>query len=517
MLRVMTRTATADALHEPSPAYRPDPDLRTILGHHFGYDDFREPQERIITDALAGRDVLALLPTGAGKSLCFQLTALAREGTAIVVSPLIALMKDQVDALQRRGIAAAAINSSLEYRELQECRRKAAAGEYRLIYVAPERLMTPDFHALISSLKLSLVAIDEAHCISHWGHDFRPEYRRLAELRERFPDVPFMALTATATERVREDIIAQLRLRDPAVHVASFNRPNLRYWVRPKKKAYDQLRDFIRRLHGRPGIVYCYTRRMTESLAERLRNDGIKARAYHAGMTPSQRQQYQDMFVTEKVHVICATIAFGMGIDKANVRFVAHYDMPKNIESYYQETGRAGRDGETSWCVLFYSPGDAVKHQVHAEEHDDPEVREAALKQIEEMSSFAESGGCRRRRLLAYFGERFEARNCAGCDNCHGESKPPRPEKGNTAPSDEPEFDGTLFERLRALRKRLAEERGVPAFIIFRDSVLMSMSQLKPLDGPALARINGIGPRKLQEHGMAFLREIREYVKEVSR
>jgi ATP-dependent DNA helicase RecQ len=513
----MTRTATVDAFHETSPAYGPGTDLRAILRHRFGYDDFREPQERIITDALAGRDVLALLPTGAGKSLCFQLTALAREGTAIVVSPLIALMKDQVDALQRRGIPATAINSSLEYREPQERRRKAAAGEYRLIYVALERLMTPDFHTLISSLNLSLVAIDEAHCISHWGHDFRPEYRRLAELRERFPAIPFMALTATATERVREDIIAQLRLRDPAVHVASFNRPNLRYWVRPKKKVYDQLRDFIRRLPGRPGIVYCHTRRMTESLAERLRNDGIKARAYHAGMPPAQRQQYQDMFVTEQVHVICATIAFGMGIDKANVRFVAHYDMPKNIESYYQETGRAGRDGETSWCVLFYSAGDAVKHQVHAEEHDDPEVREAALKQIKEMSSFAESGGCRRQRLLAYFGERYKTRNCAGCDNCHGESKRPRPSNGNAIPSGEAEFDGNLFERLRALRRRLAEERNVPPFVIFHDSVLKSMSQAVPKDGPELARIKGIGPRKLQEHGMAFLREIREYVEGVSR
>lgn len=513
----MTHAPTAPSLRETPPPYDPGTNLRGLLKHHFGYNDFREPQERIIADAVAGRDVLALLPTGAGKSLCFQLTALAHEGTAIVVSPLIALMKDQVDALQRRGIAATAINSSLEYRELQERCRRAATGAYRLLYIAPERLMTPDFLALVSRLDLSLVAIDEAHCISHWGHDFRPEYRRLAELRERFPDVPFMALTATATERVREDIIAQLRLRETAVHVASFNRPNLRYWVRPKKKAYDQLRDFIHRLPDRPGIVYCNTRRMTERLAERLRNDGIKARAYHAGMTPAQRQQYQDMFVTEKVHVICATIAFGMGIDKANVRFVAHYDMPKNIESYYQETGRAGRDGETCWCVLFYSSGDAVKHQVHAEEHEDPEVREAALKQIEEMSSFAESGGCRRRRLLAYFGERYDTRSCGGCDNCHGESKPPQPPKGNTAATDEPQFDNDLFERLRALRKRLAEERGVPAFIICRDSVLKSISQLKPLDGPSLATVKGISPRKLQEHGMAFLREIREYVEGASR
>jgi len=512
----MTHAATADTLREAQPDYRPATDVRSLLKRHFGYDDFREPQERIIADALAGRDVLALLPTGAGKSLCFQLTALAREGTAIVVSPLIALMKDQVDALQRRGIAATAINSSLSYPELQDRCQRAAAGQFRLLYVAPERLMVPNFLSLTSSINASLIAIDEAHCISHWGHDFRPEYRRLAELRERLPHVPFMALTATATGRVREDIIAQLGLRDPAVHVASFNRPNLRYWVRPKKKAYDQVRDFIRRLPGQPGIVYCHTRRMTESLAERLRNDGIKARAYHAGMTAAQRQQHQDMFVTENVHVICATIAFGMGIDKANVRFVAHYDMPKNVESYYQETGRAGRDGETSWCVLFYSPGDAVKHQVHAEEHDDPEVREAALKQIEEMSSFAESGGCRRRRLLAYFGEKYDRHNCGGCDNCRGEPKP-QPAKKKAAPSDEAEFDGRLFERLRALRKRLARESGVPAFIICRDSVLKSMSQLKPLDGPSLATVKGISPRKLQEHGMAFLSEIREYVQGASR
>ena len=489
-------------------------DLYTLLKRHFGYDEFREPQEQIIADSLAGRDVVALLPTGAGKSLCFQLSALAREGTAIVVSPLIALMKDQVDALKRRGIAATAINSSLPYPELQDRCRRAAAGEYRLLYVAPERLMTPEFLRLISGLNISLVAIDEAHCISHWGHDFRPEYRRLAELRERLPSVPFMALTATATARVREDIISQLGLHEPAVHVASFNRPNLRYWVRSKKKAYDQLRDFIRRLPRQPGIVYCHTRRQTESLAERLRADGIQARAYHAGMTPAQRQQHQDLFVSERVHVICATIAFGMGIDKANVRFVAHYDMPKNIESYYQETGRAGRDGDTSWCVLFYSPGDAVKHEIHAEEHDDPEVRRVALKQIQEMASLAESNDCRRKRLLAYFGEEFDAADCTGCDNCRAETNP-RP-TGASQPVAKPEeqFDGALFDRLKALRRRLADERDVPAFIIFHDSVLKAMSHTRPTDGPSLARIKGIGPTKLQEHGMAFLQEIREYCAE---
>lgn len=508
----MTPTAAANALGEASPGYAPAPDLHALLKRHFGYDSFREPQEQIITDSLAGRDVLALLPTGAGKSLCFQLTALACKGTAIVVSPLIALMKDQVDALQRRGIAATAINSSLSYPELQDRCQRAAAGQYRLLYLAPERLMVPNFLSLISSIKVSLVAIDEAHCISHWGHDFRPEYRRLAELRDRLPDVPFMALTATATARVRDDIITQLRLREPAVHVASFNRPNLRYWVRPKKKGYNQLRDFIRRLPGRPGIVYCQTRRMTESLAERLRGDGIKTLAYHAGMTPAQRRKHQDMFVSEKVHVICATIAFGMGIDKANVRFVAHYGMPKNIESYYQETGRAGRDGETSWCVLFYSAGDAVNHQVHAEEHDDPEIRDVALKQIEEMTSFAESSGCRRKRLLAYFGERFNEPNCGGCDNCHAGTKARGAAKRDADARAEPSLDGNLFERLKALRKRLAEERNVPAFVIFHDSVLKSMSHDLPEDGPALARIKGIGQRKLQGHGMAFLREIRDYL-----
>ena len=507
----MTATALANTIREAPPAYEAAHDLRALLKRHFGYDSFRRPQEEIISDSLAARDVLALLPTGAGKSLCFQLPALALSGVTVVVSPLIALMKDQVDALRRRGIPAVAVNSSLAYQEIQERLRGVAAGDYRLVYVAPERLMQPEFLQTLARTDLSLVAIDEAHCISQWGHDFRPEYRRLAELRTHFPSVPFMALTATATERVRSDIIEQLRLHEPAVHVASFNRPNLRYWVRPKQDTYKQLRDFVRKLPGQPGIVYCHTRKMSESVAARLNRDGVKAVAYHAGMTAADRQRNQDLFVQDRVQVVCATIAFGMGIDKPNVRFVAHYDVPKNIEAYYQETGRAGRDGQTSWCVLFFSRGDATRHEIYAEEHDDPQIRAVALQQIDEMVSFAESKGCRRKRMLAYFGETFGEPGCGdGCDNCH-EAQRKRPALGRNR-GEARGFDRRLFERLRVLRKKIAEERGAPAFTIFADRTLREMARAYPQDDESFLSVKGIGPQKLAEHGAQFLREIKAHV-----
>ncbi len=321
--------------------------LLSLLKQVFGYTGFRPHQEEIIRDALAGRDVFALLPTGGGKSLCFQLPALVRPGLTVVISPLIALMKDQVDQLRANGVAATFLNSSLSEKERKARWRGLHQGEFKLLYLSPERLMIGEgslFEAL-RQWNVQQVAVDEAHCISEWGHDFRPEYRQLSLLREQFTDLPFMALTATATTRVRDDIIRQLHLKDPSVHVASFNRPNLTYRVIPKSQAYRQILDFVRARPKESGIVYCFSRASADSVAAKLAQDGVKSLAYHAGLSSKERSANQDTFLRDEVRVVCATVAFGMGINKPNVRFVIHHDLPKNIEGYYQETGRAGRDG----------------------------------------------------------------------------------------------------------------------------------------------------------------------------
>ena len=393
-------------------------DLQPILKRYFGFASFRPLQEQIIRDSLAGKDVFALLPTGGGKSLCFQLPAMARPGLTVVVSPLIALMKDQVDGLQASGVPATFLNSSLAAGESRPRLRGLHNGEYRLLYVAPERLMLSGFLADLKKWQVNLVAVDEAHCISEWGHDFRPEYRQLAELRHAFPNVPMMALTATATGRVRQDIVKLLKLRDPNCYVASFNRPNLSYRVLAKSKAYEQVLDFLRARPKESGIIYCQARKSAENVAERLTEDGIKAKPYHAGLTGPERAKHQDLFLRDDVRVICATIAFGMGINKPNVRFVLHYDLPKNIEGYYQETGRAGRDGLPSECVLLFTPGDVIKQRRFIDEKPDPKERRIAREQLELMVHYAESGACRRRELLQYFGEEYPGENCNGCDNC---------------------------------------------------------------------------------------------------
>ena len=352
--------------------------LRDLLKKYFGFASFRPLQEEIIHDTLAGKDVFAVLPTGGGKSLCFQLPALARTGLTVVASPLIALMKDQVDALQAAGVPATFLNSSLAADESRARMRGLHNGEYRLLYVAPERLMLSGFLDDLKRWNVNLFAIDEAHCISEWGHDFRPEYRQLASLRGVFPDVPVMALTATATERVRSDIAAQLHLRDPAFYLASFNRPNLTYRISAKSGAYEQIVDFIRSRPRESGIIYCQARKTAESLASKLNADGVRAAAYHAGMETDDRSRSQEAFLRDEVRVVCATIAFGMGSNKPNVRFVIHNDLPKNIEGYYQETGRAGRDGLPSECLLLFSPGDRVKYSRFIDEMSNPKERDIA-------------------------------------------------------------------------------------------------------------------------------------------
>ncbi|HEV2393407.1 MAG TPA: DNA helicase RecQ [Verrucomicrobiae bacterium] len=595
-------------------------DLLPLLKQFFGFASFRPFQEEIIRDALEGKDVFALLPTGGGKSLCFQLAAMARGGLTVVVSPLIALMKDQVDGLQASGVPATFLNSSLASGEARERLRALRQGEYRLLYVAPERLMLSGFLSDLQRLQVNLLAIDEAHCISEWGHDFRPEYRQLATLRELFPSAPLMALTATATERVRGDIIGQLKLRQPQCYVASFNRPNLTYRVFAKLKPYAQLLEFVRRRPRESGIVYCQARKTTESLAERLNEDGVLAKAYHAGLTAGERTQNQELFLRDEARIICATIAFGMGINKPNVRFVIHYDLPKNLEGYYQETGRAGRDGLPSECVLLFSAGDVMKQRNFLDEKP-PHERQIARQQLEQMVHYAESAICRRREMLEYFSEAYPEENCAACDNClsprdtyngtvvaqkflsciyrirqqsgfdfglnqvaevltgadtegvrkwnHQQvstygigNEHTRPEwkaigrelirlglvqqaadkfsvlsltpaglallkqrqtvtltKPVTAP--EPQThrvgeiacDEVLFERLRKLRKQLADQRAVPPYIVFSDVALRLMARDYPSNAVEFTRISGVGEKKLREFGQVFLAEIAAHLR----
>ena len=373
-------------------------ELLGALKKHFGYSAFRPLQEQIVRDALAGHDVFALMPTGGGKSLCFQLPALLRDGLTVVVSPLISLMKDQVDALQASGVAATFLNSTLGGDEARARLRGLHNGKFRLLYVAPERLMLETFLDKIKGWNVTQLAIDEAHCISEWGHDFRPEYRELKKLRAHLPGVPTMALTATATERVRADILKQLQLSEPRCYVASFDRPNLTYRVVPKSAPYEQLLTFLQARPHESGIVYCASRKTADSLGAKLNADGIPAKPYHAGLEPGERSRHQEMFLRDDVRVITATIAFGMGINKPNVRFVVHHDLPKNIESYYQETGRAGRDSLPSECVLLFSASDVVKQTRFIDEKSESEAR-IAREQLRQMVHYAEARECRRIHL----------------------------------------------------------------------------------------------------------------------
>jgi ATP-dependent DNA helicase RecQ len=597
-------------------------DLVLTLKRHFGYDQFRPLQREIIGDALVGRDVFVLMPTGGGKSLCFQLPALIRDGLTIVVSPLISLMKDQVDALQTSGIPATYLNSTLDRKDAVARWRGLHRGEYRLLYVAPERLMLDTFLERAVNWNIAQFAIDEAHCISEWGHDFRPEYRELKKLRTHFPDVPMMALTATATERVRADIVKQLKLREPRCYVASFNRPNLIYRIVPKTAPYEQLLEFIRSRPEDSGIIYCASRKSAESLARNLKEDGVSAKPYHAGLTSSERTKNQEAFLRDDVRVVTATIAFGMGINKPNVRFVVHYDLPKNLESYYQETGRAGRDGLPSECVLLFSASDVAKQLHFIDEKSESEAR-IAREQLRQMVHYAETRDCRRVTLLRYFGEEYIKPSCEGCDNCltpretfdgtipaqkflscvhrihaksgfafglnhivdvlrgadteairqrsHNElstygigreskrdawqaigrellrlgliecapgkfailSLTPAgrdalrhrtpitltkqievvsQSRGQKARVGAIECDEALFDHLRGLRRKLADERNVPAYVIFSDVSLREMARNYPTTTTEFRRIPGVGEQKLKDFAEAFLSEIKNYL-----
>jgi ATP-dependent DNA helicase RecQ len=480
-----------------------------VMQDTFGYPDFRPGQREIIDAVITGRDCIGIMPTGAGKSLTFQLAARVLGGTTLVVSPLIALMKDQVDGLDQVGMRATFLNSSLDPAERSDRIERMRRGEYELVYAAPEGLEASVGSAL-SGVDLSLIAVDEAHCISQWGHDFRPAYRNLKGLKARF-GVPMLALTATATAEVTRDIAEQLGLSDPLQFRGSFYRSNLKIHVF-KKGEHDgrriQVRQSIGRLclnrKGHSGIVYTLSRAAAESTAEYLRGLGVSALPYHAGMDPEQRSEAQDAFIHDDVEVICATIAFGMGIDKSNVRYVIHRDMPRSIEGYYQEIGRAGRDGVDSDCVLFYSWADVV----NLERMSDDETSGWHGRQARAMFNWAEQRVCRHRSLVAHFGE--DIGDCGeSCDVCTDADLLPSGTAPATTllPSDVNDElrDTPLFDRLRELRRDIANERGVPAYVVFSDATLLAMAATRPRSDSELLAISGVGPVKLERFGAAFL------------
>jgi ATP-dependent DNA helicase RecQ len=398
-----------------------DAELSKALHKHFGFSSFRANQEEIVRAILRGRDVFAAMPTGGGKSLCYQLPALIEEGLTVVVSPLISLMKDQVDGARKNGIPASFLNSSLSAEEAAKTRQELTQGRIKLLYVSPERLSIPDFRQRLESFGLSLIAVDEAHCISEWGHEFRPDYRALGLLRNELPDVPIAAFTATATRQVQDDVVRLLGLKEPFIVRASFDRPEIFYRVIAKEGSADvQLLDFIRQRKGQPGIVYRSTRKAVEKTASFLCDHGVSAAAYHAGIEDEDRKRRQEAFVKDEVLVVVATIAFGMGIDKSNVRWVLHGDLPRSIEGYYQETGRAARDGERADTALFFSPGDIASIRWHIDKIESPVERTRAEASLRDILRYVESSGCRRRQLLAHFGEEHPG-NCGRCDVCAGE------------------------------------------------------------------------------------------------
>lgn len=589
----------------------------------WGFDQLRPMQEAAIRAGLEQRDSLVVLPTGGGKSLCYQVPPVLAERVDIVVSPLISLMKDQVDGLQECGYPAAALHSGLAPAAAAETMRGIATAAYRLVFVAPERLLTPGFLQLIERLDVRAFAIDEAHCISHWGHDFRPEYRQLAALKSRFPRASVHAYTATATRRVQRDIVDQLSLVEPTVLVGGFDRPNLVYRIIPREDVRAQVLEAVRRHEGQATIVYCISRRDTESMSEYLESHGVKARHYHAGLSPEQRRRTQDAFAGERIDVVVATVAFGMGIDRSDVRCVIHAGMPKSIEHYQQETGRAGRDGLEAECVLFYSAADAMKWEMlierSADEAEaDPSVASAMKELLAHMRRYCSTLTCRHKQLVEYFGQTYERERCEACDVCLGDTEgvedatvtaqkilscvarvgerfgvghvvdvllgseterilacrhtelsthgllKDTPRKALTgmvyqlvdqgllersadeypvlrlnaeswkvmrgqrtvqlmrakkegvkkSKADATSWDGVdrgLFEALRTERRRIAEERGVPAFVVFGDATLRDLARIRPSSLEAMRGVHGIGDRKLGEWGEVFLSIVLEY------